>query len=103
MTDGGVTTTTTTGQVNTPGPNFPCPYCRARARVRSSTEVSRTLRELFYQCSNIYCGHTWKSHLSFVGTISPTALVVPDNRRLPLVKSIVGLRCETRPPDLPDG
>ena len=106
MTIGGETpqpsTEAQSAQVNTPGPNFPCPYCEKRSRVRTSSKVSRTLRVLYYQCSNVLCGHTWQSHLSFVGTISPTALTVPASRLLPMAaKNLVPTVCETRAPASP--
>lgn len=57
-------------------PLFPCPIpkCASHALLRSSEGISRTMRVLKYQCTNIECGHTWEAHLSFIGTISPSAL-----------------------------
>lgn len=50
-----------------------CPHCRHRGTVRSSVEVTELHRDLWYQCSNIACGHTWRAQLSFVHTISQPA------------------------------
>lgn len=65
---------------------YRCPYCRHRARIRNSLEVTELHRDIFLQCSNSDCGHTWKAQLSFVHSTSvpveyaasPKFAVVPN-------------------------
>lgn len=52
---------------------YRCPHCRSTATVRSSREVTLTLRELTYQCSNAECGHTYVVNMEFARTLSPSA------------------------------
>jgi|GEM_PF-181264 len=54
-----------------------CPHCGSWATVRHSVELSPTLRVLYFRCHELACGHTWKSHLEVVATISPSALPNP--------------------------
>lgn len=50
-----------------------CPHCRAHSTVRTSREVTLTLREVTYQCSNAECGHTYVVNMEFARTLSPSA------------------------------
>lgn len=50
-----------------------CPHCTSIARVESKNAISPVYDELYFQCSNILCGHTWKAGLGFIHTISPSA------------------------------
>lgn len=50
-----------------------CPHCEARAKVRSSRTISRLVRESYYQCSDVECGHTFVAQISVIRTISPSA------------------------------
>lgn len=54
-----------------------CPHCGQSAPVRTSRQVTRLYRELYHQCSNIDCGHTFASALSITHTISQSAC--PDH------------------------
>lgn len=49
-----------------------CPHCGSKANIRSSRELSEISRELYYQCENVECGHTWRSLLSMIRTIVPS-------------------------------
>jgi hypothetical protein len=40
--------------------------------VRTSKVVSEITRELYMQCTNIECAHTWVNILSAVRTIAPS-------------------------------
>jgi len=51
-----------------------CPVCRARSVIRDSEEMTPLVRELYFICTNVDCGHTWKAQLEFVYTLSPSAL-----------------------------
>lgn len=60
-----------------------CPHCRARGLVRSSKQVTGQHRDMYYQCCNIACGHTWRASLAYDYGIVPSA--IPDPRvNLPL-------------------
>lgn len=50
-----------------------CPHCRSRARVRTSKEVSLTMREVTYVCTNNACGHVWVATLEVARTLSPSS------------------------------
>lgn len=50
-----------------------CPHCRSRATARSSKELTLTLREVTYQCTNVECGHTYVVNMEFARTLSPSA------------------------------
>jgi ribosomal protein L37AE/L43A len=50
-----------------------CPHCESRAVARSSQQLSITLREITYQCQDVYCGHTYVAQLEVVRTLSPSA------------------------------
>lgn len=52
---------------------FTCPHCEAIAYTRSSRMVSIKLRESYLQCSDLYCGHTFKTLEEVVCTLSPSA------------------------------
>lgn len=55
-----------------------CPHCGTRADVRTSLPVSRTMREAYFQCPNLACGHTWMARIEAVRTITPSALADPS-------------------------
>lgn len=50
-----------------------CPHCESKATARSSKVLSLTLREITYQCMDVYCGHTYVANLEIVRTLSPSA------------------------------
>lgn len=50
-----------------------CPHCESKAIARSSKLLSITLREITYQCTDVYCGHTYVANLEVVRTLSPSA------------------------------
>lgn len=54
-----------------------CPHCGKTATVRTSERLSDTMRALYFQCRDMTCGHTWKSHLEAVCTITPPAIPNP--------------------------
>lgn len=55
-----------------------CPHCGAWATVRTSSELSRTLREVNFQCKDIECGHTWIATLEATRTLSPSGKPDPE-------------------------
>ncbi len=58
--------------------NTACPHCRARAVAIDSREMSRTMREITYRCSNWRCGHVYVASLEVLRTLSPSAMPAMD-------------------------
>lgn len=55
-----------------------CPHCRAKSCIRSSEEITNLTRKQYYQCSNIFCGHTFTAMQSISETIVPSAIPDPS-------------------------
>ena len=55
-----------------------CPHCGARARVRSSRQLTPLVRSANLQCSNVECGHTFAAQLHVTHTIAPSATPRPE-------------------------
>ncbi|TPQ43129.1 ogr/Delta-like zinc finger family protein [Cupriavidus pinatubonensis] len=55
-----------------------CPHCGAIAHIRSSRSVSRMTRELYCQCTNLTCGHTFVGLVEVVRTLSPSSNPDPE-------------------------
>lgn len=53
--------------------HFPCPHCGARAIIRTSEQMSQTMRQLTYQCRDPECGHTFLVGAEILRTLSPSA------------------------------
>lgn len=49
-----------------------CSHCKVKAFIRSSEALSELTRKQYYQCSNIYCGHTITAMQSISETIVPS-------------------------------
>lgn len=74
---------------------FKCPHCRSIARVRTSRELSELMREAYFQCSNIVCGHVFKTYVEVVETVSPSSQPDPEMaRQIASAKPV----CFERPP-----
>jgi hypothetical protein len=54
-----------------------CPHCKSPAIIRTSRRVSVLVREIYYQCTNVVCGHTFKATIEIIKTISPSAMPDP--------------------------
>ncbi|WP_328514505.1 ogr/Delta-like zinc finger family protein [Ralstonia solanacearum] len=52
-------------------PKINCPHCGRVATIRTSRSVSRITRELYCQCSNVICCHTFVSLVDVVRTLLP--------------------------------
>ena len=48
------------------------------AEVRSSEMVTPTHRIIYYDCTNTFCGHTWRASLSYEYGLVPSAIPDPD-------------------------
>lgn len=55
-----------------------CPHCRSRAAFVKSREMSGTMREVTYRCTNEYCGHVYVAALEVIRTLSPSAIPDPQ-------------------------
>lgn len=58
-----------------------CPHCGSKSSIRTSRPVSRMTRELYCQCTNLDCGHTFVSLVEVVRTLSPSSIPDPDIAR----------------------
>ena len=54
-----------------------CPHCGSRAQIRTSVELSPTMRSVYFLCQNLVCGHSWVATLEAVRTIAPSGLPNP--------------------------
>jgi hypothetical protein len=54
-----------------------CPHCRSRSRAVKSREMTVTMREVTYACTDPHCGHTWVAGLEVMRTLSPSATPNP--------------------------
>lgn len=48
-----------------------CPECNTKSRITNRNQLSLEVSDLYCQCANIDCGHTFVAKLSFSHTISP--------------------------------
>ncbi|MGB1763782.1 ogr/Delta-like zinc finger family protein [Alloalcanivorax xenomutans] len=79
-------------------PAMKCPHCRANAWARTSRELSPLLREIYYQCSDVECGHTWVATLEASRTLSPSAKANPAiSKTLPSSQWIPTLSTAPKP------
>ena len=51
-----------------------CPVCLANATIRKTNRKHPQLSDVYCQCTNLECGHTFVMNVSFSHTISPSAL-----------------------------
>lgn len=58
-----------------------CPHCGSKSSIRTSRPISRMTRELYCQCTNLNCGHTFVSLVEVVRTLSPSCIPDPDIAR----------------------
>lgn len=65
-----------------------CPHCGTRAKVRTSKTLSRTMREIAYQCDDVQCSHSFVGIIEVVRTISPSATPHPEVN-LPMTKQAI--------------
>ncbi|NUF26997.1 MULTISPECIES: ogr/Delta-like zinc finger family protein [unclassified Gilliamella] len=64
-----------------------CPHCKLKAVIRSSEALSELTRKQYYQCSNIFCGHTFTAMQSISETIVPSNCPNP-NVKIPFSQNI---------------
>lgn len=51
-----------------------CPHCDAPAVTRSSNRLGTLLRDIYYQCSNLICGHAFVATFEIVRTVTPSQI-----------------------------
>lgn len=52
---------------------MPCPNCDSVPKVRTVKQLTISMREVFFECSNEQCQYQWIAYLSFSRTLSPSA------------------------------
>lgn len=55
-----------------------CPHCNSPSLIRNSDRVTPVAKDLYMNCLNSDCGHTWKAQVSIVHTLSPSAMPNPE-------------------------
>lgn len=55
-------------------PAFPCPKCGTKGHARTSEELSRWVRKIYYRCFNPACAMRWTAHLEFIAIVTPSLL-----------------------------
>jgi ribosomal protein S27AE len=55
-----------------------CPHCGAGAKLRTSKTLTPLYREIYYHCSNLFCGHTFMATHEIVRTVAPSRMPNPD-------------------------
>ena len=51
-----------------------CPICNHDGGIRDSDKETELVTSLWIMCLNVDCGMTWKAQISFVYTLSPSAI-----------------------------
>lgn len=52
---------------------FSCPHCQTSARRVSFRLCNPLMQEAFYQCTNLSCGHTFRSQEEVICSTSPSS------------------------------
>lgn len=50
-----------------------CKVCGQRGRITKSNQLSPAVADLYCQCTDAECGHSWVATLSFSHTLSPSS------------------------------
>ena len=48
-----------------------CPFCKCPAHTRTSRYLSETVKQLYYQCTNVMCSATFRTMESVDSVIQP--------------------------------
>lgn len=49
-----------------------CPHCDGRVRTQTSRQLSRLVREIYFECIDVDCGHRFVAQLGIVRTLVPS-------------------------------
>lgn len=76
-----------------------CPHCETIGTIRSSKELSTTVREASVQCNNVNCAHTWIARIVADRTIAPSMtpnpkVYIPLSPRSPAAQPPAGNQME---------
>lgn len=55
-----------------------CPHCGNRAQIYKSNQLTKTMREAYFLCRNLVCGHSWLAHIEAIRTIAPSGIPDPN-------------------------
>ncbi len=55
-----------------------CPDCQQAMRVRNSVGQHLLLRSIYFQCTNVNCGSTYRGQMEITHVISPSACPNPE-------------------------
>lgn len=58
-----------------------CLACKSVAVITSSTKQTEETKELYCNCTNPFCGHTFVVTVSFARTLSPSVLYFSPETR----------------------
>lgn len=62
-----------------------CPHCQSRMRTITSRQLSTLVREIYFDCMNVDCGHRCVAQLGLVRTLVPS--LIPNAQvSLPIVE-----------------
>ena len=50
-----------------------CKECGQRGRITKTNRLSDEVSDLYCQCTDAECGHSWVATLSFAHTLSPSS------------------------------
>lgn len=50
-----------------------CKVCGQRGRITKTNRLSDDVSDLYCQCTDVECGHSWVATLSFSHTLSPSS------------------------------
>lgn len=50
-----------------------CKECGQLGRITKTNNLSAAVADLYCQCTDAECGHSWVSNLSFAHTLSPSS------------------------------
>ena len=62
-----------------------CPHCAGRCRTVTSRQLSTLVREIYFDCMNVDCGHRFVAQLGIVRTLVPS-LMPSQGVSLPIVE-----------------
>lgn len=83
---------------------LPCPHCQTIPHRRTSRQITGTYREIYYQCRNMACGHTWKASETYDYGIVPSGIADPavDLPLRPMSRDDAMVLAAQPPPPDPD-
>ena len=62
-----------------------CPHCQSRMRTITSRQLSPLVRDIYFDCMNVDCGHRCVAQLGIVRTLVPS--LIPNAQvSLPIVE-----------------